>query len=135
MREERLLRRIRTLKKEPHRTAREEPHRVVQSVMEHLQRLLNSRQGNVPIAEDYGVPDLTDVAYTYPDSVREVERALRNTIQRYEPRLRNVRVSSLPPDESSPLNLRFEVKARLAQGDERIFFETLIDPEGKVQVR
>ncbi|RLA76551.1 MAG: type VI secretion system baseplate subunit TssE, partial [Deltaproteobacteria bacterium] len=62
-------------------------------------------------------------------------RALRNTIQRYEPRLRNVRVSSLPPDESSPLNLRFEVRARLAQGDERIFFETLIDPEGKVQVR
>jgi type VI secretion system protein len=60
MGEERLLERIRSWKNEPQRRSRGEPRRQIDSIVAHLQRILNTRQGNVPIADGYGVPDLTD---------------------------------------------------------------------------
>ncbi len=67
MAEERLLERIRTWKNEPNRRSRGEPRRQIDSIVAHLRRILNTRQGNVPIADAYGVPDLTDFMLSYPD--------------------------------------------------------------------
>jgi type VI secretion system protein len=135
MREERLLERLRIWDREPERRAKNDPKKIVDSVIRHLQKILNTRQGNVPIAEDYGVPDFTDFLHSYPESLREIEKAIRQTIQKYEPRLRAVRVHFIPQDDDV-LSLRFQIMARLAidEGKTPVFIETLVDSEGKVNI-
>jgi len=135
MREERLLDRIRAWEKDPARRGREEPKRIVDSVLRHLRRILNTKHGNVPIAEDYGVPDFTDFLFAYPESVREIERVIRSAIQKYEPRLKAVKVNYIPQEED-PLSLRFQIVARLLnESKQSIFFETIIDSGGKVDIK
>jgi type VI secretion system protein len=135
MREERLLERLRTWEREPARRGREDPRKIVDSVMGHLQRILNTKQGNVPIAEDYGVPDFTDLRHFSAEAVREIERSIRQTIQKYEPRLKAVRVSFIPQEDDN-LSLRFQIVAKLAtESRTQVFFETVIDSDGKIDIR
>jgi type VI secretion system protein len=135
MREERLLERLRTWEREPTRRSREDTRRIVDSVLRHLQRILNTKQGNVPIAEDYGVPDFTDLLYSYPESVKEIERTIRLAIQKYEPRLKAVRVSFTPQEEDL-LSLRFQIAARLSgESKAQVFFETVVDSDGKITLK
>jgi type VI secretion system protein len=135
MREERLLERIQTWEREPARRGKEDPRRIVDSVLRHLQRILNTKQGNVPIAEDYGVPDFSDFLNALPGSVREIEKTIRLAIQKYEPRLSAVRVSFIPQEED-PLSLRFQIFARLAaEAKTQVFFETVVDSDGKIDIR
>ena len=135
MREERFLERLRTYEKDPIRRSREDSRRITDSVLRHLRRLLNTREGNVPIAEDYGVPDFTGFLYSYPDSVRDMERTLRLVIQKYEPRLKAVRVGFIPQEESS-FSLSFQITARLSTEEKTsVLFETRVDSEGKIEVR
>ncbi len=135
MREERLLERIRAWKREPLRRGREEPRKVIDSVLRHLRRILNTKQGNVLIAEDYGVPDFSDFLNTLPDSIREIEKNIRAAIQKYEPRLTGVRVNFIP-QEDDPLSLRFQITARLAMDAKtQVFLETIVDADGQVEIR
>jgi type VI secretion system protein len=135
MREERLLERIQSWEREPARREKENPRRVVNSVLRHLQRILNTKQGNVPIAEDYGVPDFTDFLKDIPDSIRELEKAIRLTVQKYEPRLQEVGVSFIPQEEDL-FAVHFQLMARLTVDPKtQVFIETLIDSEGKVEVK
>jgi type VI secretion system protein len=135
MREERLLERIKTWKKEPLRRGKEEPRRVIDSVLRHLRRILNTKQGNVLIAEDYGVPDFSDFLNALPDSIRDIEKNIRGAIQKYEPRLTGVRVNFIP-QEDDPLSLRFQITARLAMDSKtQVFIETIVDADGQVEIR
>jgi type VI secretion system protein len=136
MREDRLLERIRAWQKEPRKRAREDPKRVVDSVLNHLQRILNTRQGSVPIGEDYGVPDFTDLAMVYPGGVRDFERSITQTIQKYEPRLKAVRVRFVPPEEDL-LSVRFQISGRLATEDhnEPVMFQSIVGSNGKISIR
>ena len=90
----------------------------------------------MPIAEDYGVPDFTDLLHSYPESIREVERSIRQIIQKYEPRLKAVRVSFIPQDEDI-FSVGFQIVARLATEDEKIpvFFESLMGTDGRIKVQ
>jgi type VI secretion system protein len=132
MREDRLLERIRAWQKEPRKRAREDPKRVVDSVLNHLQRILNTRQGSVPIGEDYG----TDLAMVYPGGVRDFERSITQTIQKYEPRLKAVRVRFVPPEEDL-LSVRFQISGRLATEDhnEPVIFQSVVGSNGKISIR
>lgn len=135
MHEERLLERIRSWDREPARRGREDQGRCIDSVLSHLQRILNTKQGNVPIADDYGVPDFLDFLQSYPESVREIERSIRTAIDKYEPRLAGTRVTFIP-QEDDLLTLRFQIVARLATaGGQQVFFETLVDTDGKVRIK
>ena len=69
---------------------------MIRSIQDHLQRILNTRQGNALIAEDFGVPDFTNIMGSFPDSQRSMERQVRQTIQKYEPRLKGIRVGFFP---------------------------------------
>ena len=135
MREERLLERIRSFERDPSRRGRTDHGRLVESVLAHLRLILNTRQGSVPIAPDFGVPDFLDFLQTYPDSVREIESSICVAIQTYEPRLAGVQVAFLP-QEDDLLALRFQIAAQIT-GAERpnVYFETIVDTDGKVTVR
>jgi type VI secretion system protein len=135
MREERLLERIRTWERDPARRGVEDPQRISDSVLAHLQRILNTRQGNVPIAEDYGVPEFTEYLHLGAEAYRELEKVLRTTIQKYEPRLKGVRVTFVPQEEDR-FNLQFQVVARLASAPQlQVRFETTIGSDGKIRLK
>lgn len=106
------------------------------SVLGHLQRMLNTRQGNAPAVPDYGVPDLSDIVREFPESRQTLEQAIRRSIERYEPRLADVRVR-YAPSEKDILTLTFEVTARLLVDGSKtgISFVTRIDPDGRVDVK
>lgn len=109
---------------------------MIRSVQEHLQRILNTRQGNVPIAEDYGIPDFTDMMSGFYESKQSVERSIRNTIMKYEPRLQGVRVAFIEQEEDK-LTLRFQISAQLALKGHKdpVMFESVLDAGGHIQVK
>ena len=133
MREERLLERIRRWEKEPVGRGREDPKRVLDSVVRHLQRLLNTRQGSVQIADDYGIPDVSHLLQHGPQTAFEVEKALQNLIEKFEPRLTNVRVRYVSAIDNR-FALSFHVQAKLKMDAKSIVLETLVGADGRIQV-
>lgn len=80
------------------------------SIAEHLQSLLNAQEGLSATAPDYGLPDLTDIIHTLPNSVQTIQNAIRDAVLKYEPRLCKVNVRFVPSDD--PFVLYFEISAR-----------------------
>ncbi|PKN30391.1 MAG: type VI secretion system baseplate subunit TssE [Deltaproteobacteria bacterium HGW-Deltaproteobacteria-21] len=136
MREERLLERIHNTELNPERREGSNSARRVRSIMNHLQRILNTKHGSVPIAEDYGMPDFTDLPSAFStESTHEVERTLKAEILKYEPRLQKVRIS-FESQKEDILSLRFKVEAQMIGEDgSPISFETVVDATGKVTVK
>lgn len=132
---ERLSERIHSQERNPFRRGSADRKRCIDSVVSHLQRILNTRQGNVPVSDEYGIPDFVDFLQTYPDSVRELEASIRNAIDKFEPRLSGTSVSFMPPDEED-LTLRFQIISFLVtEGGRPVLLETVVDSDGRVRVR
>jgi type VI secretion system protein len=137
MREERLLERVRNGERDLSRRGVEDPQKISDSVLEHLRRILNTRRGCVPIADDYGVPEFTEYLHLGAEVYRELEKVLRNTIQKFEPRLKGVRVTFLPEEEGRlALQLQFHVVAKLTSDPRlQVQFETSIDGNGQIRLK
>ena len=136
MREQRLLERLQSFEKEPERRSRKDSGRIIDSVLSHLQRVLNTKTGGVQIAEDFGLPDFTDIVYNYPEAVRGLERMIQTMIRKYEPRLRSVQIRFIPRDEER-LSLDFQITAEINEENEHIpvLFESQMELNGRVKVK
>ena len=108
--------------------------RLMRSVAENLRRMLTSRVGHAPAQMDYGMPDPVEIAVTFPGSADHLRRALKECIERYEPRLVDVQVL-LVETEGDDHNVRLVVRAGL-QGDPRnkVSLDTSIAPDGRLLV-
>jgi type VI secretion system protein len=108
---------------------------MVASIVRHLERILNTRWGSAQIAADYGIPDFTALRSGLPDAIRDLERAIRDTIQKYEPRLEAVRVRFIPQEETI-LTVSFQIVARLVLEGEKnpVTFQSVMDSDGKVTI-
>jgi type VI secretion system protein len=134
MHEERLLERIRSVEREPAHRGGYNRRSCLNSVLSHLQHILNTRQGNVGIAVDYGVPDFFDFLQSYPESVHAIERSIKTAIDKYEPRLCGAVVSYLP-DEEGTLVLRFQIIASLTEElDRKICLESVVAADGRIRL-
>lgn len=112
-----------------------DPRRIdtVESIVDHLRSLLNSKIGNAATVPDYGIVDFTDIVHDLPASIIRLQDSIRTTILTYEPRLKNVTVRFVPG--SDPLRLNFEIAARLDDDKRRIVrFETNLTAGGRVTV-
>jgi len=110
---------------------------VESAVTAHLAQLLNTRQGSCLTCPDYGLIEVSEVLYDFPDAIGIVQRALKNTIQTYEPRLKNVQVRHIKNDYASEMTLQFEITAQLHLPDGRrqsLRFATNVDGSGNVKV-
>jgi len=103
------------------------------AVIEHLCVLLNTRRGEAPTVPGYGVPDFSDVVHSFPGGIQTLQRAIRDTIMEFEPRLRHVQVRHVP-DEDNVLTLRFEITGRLADGNRLLKLQTRVLAGGKIDV-
>ncbi len=134
---ERLLERLRRTEENPlYRGEIDSPH-AVESIMVHLQKLLNTRQGSTSIAPDYGVPDFTNLVSNYNiESLQELASAIQKIIQKYEPRLNNVSVMA-EPQGLEMLELRFKITGKLKMDNQHaypVIFRTVVDPDGRVKI-
>jgi type VI secretion system protein len=110
---------------------------VESSVNEHLFRMLNTRQGACLTCPDYGLIEVSEVLYDFPDAIGIVQRALKNSIQTYEPRLKNVQVRHIKSEFASEMVLMFEITAQLTYPDGRrqsLRFSTQVDGSGNVKI-
>ncbi|MGR4066329.1 type VI secretion system baseplate subunit TssE [Halomonas sp. LR3S48] len=88
---------------------------IVESIKRHLVDLLNSHPGHSECAPELGLLDFNDATIGVLDLERNIQRAIRQCIERFEPRVRQVEVESLPRG-SDPLQLRFQVHATVDLG-------------------
>ncbi|AJQ93826.1 type VI secretion system baseplate subunit TssE [Gynuella sunshinyii] len=63
------------------------------SIHDHLIRLLNARQGVLGHLPDYGMPDLNRLYQELPYSESDMAIAIKNIVEKYEPRLSRVQVT------------------------------------------
>ena len=102
------------------------------SVLDNLQRILNSRAGSISHLPDYGLPDMGMILQGLPASAHGLMNTLAKTLLKYEPRLLAVNVELLP--QVLPGHLEYSLDVEL-KGGERVTFGTTVAPEGKVLVR
>ena len=137
MYEERLTQRIRNLERKNAVKGDSDVSQIVNSIISHLQRVLNTRQGSVPIAEDYGMPDFTNYqGLGLTEEAKDIADIIKSMILKYEPRLGGAQVT-YEPDKDDLLSLRFKLQTEIVHvRDERIVveLETVISSEGKVRV-
>lgn len=66
--------------------------RLLYSVMDHLNRMFNTRKGSIPHLKDYGLPDISEIYRKMPEGLGELEAAIKRTVELYEPRMRNIKI-------------------------------------------
>jgi type VI secretion system protein len=104
------------------------------SISEHLQILLNTREGLSVTNPDYGLPDLTDIVHRLPDGAHAIQDAIRDVILKYEPRLSKVKVRFVPSDDA--FVLYFDISARRNDPDNTQFLvRTSLHPGNLFRVK
>jgi type VI secretion system protein len=116
-------------------TTSEDLDGLMESVRRHMIRLLNARHGMSEAAPDYGLPALTDIMAGSAEYVVRVQEAIRTALEKYEPRLRRVRVTH-QVDEGKRQTLVFRIDAVLVGrgGEHRVWYETALSPTGELRV-
>jgi type VI secretion system protein len=106
------------------------------SVLQHLQGMCSTRIGSMLTHPDYGIPDVSDMVHSFPHAISMMQRALKHTIEAYEPRLANVRITHVA-SQTGDLIVRFDVTAQLVgdNGRSPVKFETTFDVSRKLTVR
>jgi type VI secretion system protein len=105
------------------------------SVLGNLRDILGTRQGSAAAHPDLGLPPPNELRQNYPASIADMQKAIAETITRYEPRLREVKVTYIQI-EGEQLTVHFQISAALVIAGHRqlVAFETCVDHAGKVKV-
>ena len=116
-------------------SAVEDVNVLMESVRAHLRRLLNARHGMSQCVADYGLPAISDLSVDVGDYVKAMQDAIATTIERYEPRLRRVRVTRVV-DEHEGRSLTFRVDAVMVgkSSEHRVYYETSLGGGGQFDV-
>lgn len=117
------------------------------AVRRDLEELLNTRQTHVGLPEAYEQIHRSIIAYGLPDlvsmeaiTVRQREiiaDKIRQIIEMFEPRLKDVRVQYVPSDNRSERSIKFKVDARLAvDPSPEVMFDTVLElSSGQYEVK
>jgi type VI secretion system protein len=112
------------------RISEEDQH--ILSVLDNVQRILNSRTGNLSHLPDYGLPDMGQILQGLPATAHDLMKTMVTTLLNYEPRLAAVDINMLP--QVLPGHLEYALDMQL-KGGTRVIFGTTLAPEGRVLVR
>lgn len=109
----------------------DEKSAVLFSVMDSIQRILNTRAGSLKHLPDYGLPDLSMIYQHLPASANELKKEISRVLLAYEPRLKSIEVEIRPPDEG--MVLKYMLTCHLKQKG-LVSFGTYFVPDGKVGI-
>lgn len=102
------------------------------SILDNLQRILNSRAGTLSHLPDYGLPDMGLILQGLPATAHGLIGSMADTLLKYEPRLVAVNIELLPQAQAGHLEYALDMQLN---GGKRVTFGTTLAPEGKVLVR
>lgn len=104
------------------------------SIVRHLQALLNSTQGGSSSASQFGIPSFADY-FRDGTGTRELQRAIVGAISHYEPRLRDVQVS-FQQNDGTAFEVGFDIVATVVTGSRGrpTVFRSVVEPSGHVRV-
>lgn len=120
------------------------------SVLRDVESLLNSRQVKPDLAEafyetsrsvlTYGLPDFTASGAGNREEFERLRGSVERAIERFEPRLREVRVTVAPPENDTDRTLRMAIEALLwvHPDPQPVTFDTIVSPmsgQCKVEAR
>lgn len=107
----------------------------VSSILHHLQRLLNSRQGHAAAQMSYGIPDPSEVLHGHGDAIGQMAKAIKASVEKYEPRLTDIQVRYVA-NADDVLTLRYQIVGQLANSKERVpvVFDTHVGHSGRIKV-
>lgn len=105
---------------------------LLHSIHDHLQRLLNARCGVLQHQPDYGLPELDRVYQGLPHSEISLVYQLQRMIEKYEPRLNQVQVFTVPEVTTSTV-IRLGIRGEIRKGT-RVEFFSYFHGNGKVRV-
>ena len=106
--------------------------RGIMSIMDHLNRLFNTRKGSLPHLKDYGLPDISEIYRKMPHGIEELQKAIKRTVEKYEPRLRKVKVTERETDPKD-FKLVFILSGELAEGG-LVRFQTTFTSTGNSSI-
>ncbi|MEL4014429.1 type VI secretion system baseplate subunit TssE [Dryocola clanedunensis] len=109
-----------------------EQNQVILSVLDNMQRILNSRAGTLAHLPDYGLPDMTKILQGMPGTAHELMGTFSDVLLKYEPRLQRISVAML--EQEVPGELRYAIDAEL-KGIGLVRYGTEFMPEGRVLIR
>jgi len=104
----------------------------VDSVCLHLNSLLNSRRGVLAHMNDYGLPDVEDIYEGLPYSQQTLAFEVKKLIEKYEPRVRSVRVLAKDIKQNDCV-INLDIQAFLVSGLS-LQFSTKFATGGKANV-
>ncbi|QXG35605.1 type VI secretion system baseplate subunit TssE [Pseudomonas viridiflava] len=113
-----------------HRVSEED--QLTLSVLDNMQRILNSRAGTLSHLPDYGLPDMGTILQGLPATAHDLIGIMTGTLLKYEPRLAAVFIELLP--QTLPGHLEYALNMQL-KGGQKMAFDSTLTPDGKVLVR
>jgi len=112
---------------------------VKRSLLRDLQWLLNTRQVSQPAQDphellsssvfNFGLPDITALSATSSETPTRLRRFIEEAVERFEPRLTEVRVTISDPGKSADRRVQFLIEAELKVDPEpeRVEFDTVLE--------
>jgi len=114
-----LLERIRSAALREDLQASRDPDEVARSICRNLERVLNNWRGSAPIEPELGLPDDAYGGSSRERIGRAVAALLRNNVQSFEPRLKEVQVLPVEQEPSDVGAWAFRVQGRLVTAEGR----------------
>jgi type VI secretion system protein len=112
---------------------------IASAVIRHLKQMLETRQGGSLTCPDYGIPDVAELMHDMTEAVATVQRAAKQSIHLYEPRLKNCQVRHLHIDNSNGQpSMVFEITGHILLADGRkqpVRIGTALDDHGNVSLQ
>ena len=111
-----------------------ESQHLAQSIADHISRLLNSRQGALQAAPEYGLTD-SSLIYANQAAAREQLRAeIAQTVLRHEPRVAAVQVKARPSASEDFLHT-YQITCQLKRGSGAVELEGWLRDDGQLHLR
>ncbi|MCX8574737.1 MULTISPECIES: type VI secretion system baseplate subunit TssE [unclassified Gilliamella] len=110
-----------------------ENEQTIISVMDNIERILNSRAGAINHMPDYGLPDMSTIFQALPSSAYVLMRAIEQTLLIYEPRLESININIDEKNKDSMV-LSYELVCYFKEGG-LVKYGTYFMPDGKAQLR
>jgi type VI secretion system lysozyme-like protein len=130
----RLLERLQLLQTPPLKQC-DEVMLQLQSILDHVKRLLGTHKGTVPISNEYGMPDVFfSQGINFKESSQRTQSAIVSVITGFEPRLKSVSAILLSNREDL-LKQQFRIKGVLSSDSEQIIdFIVEISSDAKIRL-
>ncbi len=102
---------------------------LISSIVNHIGYLLNTKQGNVMLHSDYGVPDFHNLSSHF------IENNIRNVISKYEPRFLVDKVSRNDGNDKNPSKIKISISGNVRGSCQSIIITTVLTANGRVFVK